>query len=128
MSAERNQAGQAVREEQVEEEEEDIKGKVVEVVEGKVVEREMELVRGSRIDLGRMLGQRGGRHEALQHKGYDIVLFLFLTISIYHVHSTLLFSFLVFYNRDTFITLTKFKFNSLKYDVINFFSFHRALR
>ena len=118
MSAERNQAGQAVREEQVEveEEEEDIKGKVVEVVEGKVVEREMELVRGSRIDLGRMLGQRGGRHEALQHKGYDIVLFLFPTILIYHVHSTLLFSFLVFYNRDTFITLTKFKFNSLKYD------------
>ena len=90
-------------------------------MEGKVVGREMELVRGSQIDLGRMLGQRGGRHEALQHKGYDIVLFLFLTISIYpHVHSTLLFSFLVFYNRDTFITLTKFKFNSLKYDVINF--------
>ena len=127
MSAERNQAGQAVREGQVEEEEEDIKGKVVEVVEGKVVEREMELVRGSQIDLGRMLGQRGGRHEALQHKGYDIVLFLFFTISINYVHSTLLFSFLVFYNRDTFITLTKFKFNSLKYDVINFFSFHRAL-
>ena len=126
MSAERNQAGQAVKEEQ--EEEVDIKGKVVEVVEGKVVERGMELVRGSRIDLGRMLGQRGGRLEALQHKGYDIVLFLFLTISIYHVHSTLLFSFLVFYNRDTFITLIKFKFNSLKYDVINYFSFHRALR